>query len=148
MPFWVHGRDAATGLPRDSLFIEVQNEADARMLGADAGMTVEAVEFVPAPAREEPPPAGPAAAPGALQCARCQSARIVPRATIWDRAQGAMSGRSLQAYVNARPDALIFRNPVYVTLYARVCADCGHTELFAEGAEELYKAHLQSKGAQ
>jgi hypothetical protein len=46
MPFWVHGRDAATGQPRDSLFIETESEADARQQAAEAGLTVEEVEHV------------------------------------------------------------------------------------------------------
>ena len=51
MPFWVHGRDSATGQPRDSLFVEAESEAEARRQAADAGMTVEEVAFV-RPARD------------------------------------------------------------------------------------------------
>jgi hypothetical protein len=54
MPFWVHGRDAATGRPRDSLFVEVESEDDARQQAAEAGMVAEEVEHVrAAPARDE-----------------------------------------------------------------------------------------------
>jgi hypothetical protein len=161
MPFWVHGTDAATGRPRDSLFIETEDEGDARQQAVEAGMTVEEVEFVERVSddspREDPLSVVPVAPPplptGArvqrLRCARCNSDRVVPRATIWEWGRDA-GGGPLQAYVNAKPHALLFRGAVYATLYARVCADCGHTELFAEGAEELYKAYQQSltEGAQ
>ena len=152
MPFWVHGRDAATGRPRDSLFIETEGEEDARQQAAEAGMVVEEVEHVRAappeeesePARAAPPAGTPKAVPsGPLRCARCHSERVVPRATVWDRdSQG--GGGTLLAYVYAKPDALLFRGTVYAHLYARICADCGHAELFADGAEELYAAYRQS----
>ena len=155
MPFWVHGRDAATGRPRDSLFIEVESEADARQQASESGMTVEEVEHVRAatpeesrePDRATPQTDAPRAAPSRPpRCARCDSGRVVPRATIWDTAD---VGRPLQAYVETKPDALIFRGAVYASLYARICADCGHAELFADGAEALYEAYQQSrKGTQ
>lgn len=153
MPFWVHGTDTATGRPRDSLFIEAGDEADARQQATEAGMTVEEVEFVP-PAPDEAPtsdvPAPGAPPPPAdtrvqrLRCVRCNSSRVVPRATIWDSDHD-IGGRPLQVYVDAKPHALLFRGTTYATLYARVCADCGHTELFADGAEELYRAYRQSR---
>jgi hypothetical protein len=97
---------------------------------------------------EDTPPAPSAGAP--LRCARCNSSRVVPRATIWDRDGSAntVGGTPLQAYVEAKPNALIFRGTVYATLYARVCADCGHAELFADGAKELYEAHRRSRATE
>ena len=151
MSFWVHGRDSATGETLDSLFLEVDSEADARAQATEAGMTVEEVERVRDAPREDPPRQDapcqdpPKAIPAErLRCARCGSERVVPRAAIWDRdSQG--GGGSLQAYVYTKPDALVFKGTVYATLYARVCADCGHAELFADGAEVLYKAYQQSR---
>ena len=158
MPFWVHGRDTATGRPRDPLFIETESEDDARQQAAEAGMAVEEVEHVPAVPSEEasesgwvaPPDDAPKAAPSGLpRCARCNSDRIVPRATVWNSWDALGHGQPLQAYVETKPGALLFRGAVYATLYARICADCGHAELFADGAEELYAAYQQSKrGAQ
>jgi hypothetical protein len=49
------------------------------------------------------------------------------------------------AYVCAKPDAVLFKGAAYATLYARICADCRHTSLFAEGADSLYEAYLQSQ---
>ncbi|MBN9120784.1 MAG: hypothetical protein J0I06_16815 [Planctomycetes bacterium] len=134
MPFWVHGRDAATGQPRAPLFVEAESAADARQQAAEAGMAVEEAEFV-----------RPAAPSIPLRCPRCDSGRVVPRATVWDQDTGAVGGGPLRAYVNANPGALIFRGPVYAALYARVCADCGHAELFADGAGELYEAYRRSR---
>ena len=69
----------------------------------------------------------------AERCIQCGSERVVPKAVVWDQT----SGGSLMAYVCAKPDAAIFKGAAYATLYARICADCGHTSLFAEGAEAL-----------
>jgi hypothetical protein len=49
------------------------------------------------------------------------------------------------AYVYAKPDAALFKGAAYATLYARICADCRHTSLFAEGADALYEAYQQSQ---
>jgi hypothetical protein len=49
------------------------------------------------------------------------------------------------AYVCAKPDAAIFKGAAYATLYARICADCGHTSLFAEASAALYEAYQQSQ---
>ena len=130
MPYWVHGRDAATGEARDSLFIETENEADARQQAAEEGMTVEEVHYV-TPREDPPKPASPSEP---LRCVRCDSSRVVPRAAIWD-SDSQSGGHPLQAYVNAKPHAIIFRGAAYATLYARVCAGCGHAEIFADGAE-------------
>ncbi len=58
MPFWIYGRDAATGGARDPLFIETENEEDARRQAAEAGLEVDEVERVhpsaPVQPAEEP----------------------------------------------------------------------------------------------
>jgi hypothetical protein len=79
----------------------------------------------------------------AQRCAYCGSERVIPKAVVWD--QGQHSGGTLQAYVYANPEALFFRGTAYATLYARICADCGRVSLFAEGAEALYQAYVQSQ---
>lgn len=78
-----------------------------------------------------------------LRCHQCGSERIVPKAIIWDQGQG--SRGTLQAYVYANPDAVFFKGAAYATLYARICAQCGHATLFAEGADALYEAFTQSR---
>jgi hypothetical protein len=77
------------------------------------------------------------------QCAKCGSERVVPKATIWDQGRGSWGG--LQVYVYGNPDAFIFKDTTYATLYARVCGDCGFAELYAHGAAELYDAYRQGR---
>ena len=75
-----------------------------------------------------------------MKCTRCGSVRIVPQASIWEKQTG-----DLQAYIDAKPNARIFRERAHATLYARICADCGHTELFTNNAAALYEAYLRSQ---
>jgi hypothetical protein len=77
----------------------------------------------------------------AERCVQCGSERVVPKAVVWDQANGGY----LMAYVCAKPDAALFKEAAYSTLYARICADCRYTSLFAEGAEALYEAYQQSQ---
>jgi uncharacterized OB-fold protein len=79
----------------------------------------------------------------AERCPQCGSERVVPKAVVWD--QGEYSRGTLLAYVYAKPEAAFFKEATYATLYARICADCGHASLFAEGAEALYEAYRQSQ---
>ena len=81
----------------------------------------------------------------AERCGQCGSGRVVPKAVVWD--QGQYSNGTLQAYVYANPGAVFFKGAAYATLYARICADCGHTSLFAEGAEALYDAYVRGRSA-
>jgi uncharacterized OB-fold protein len=78
----------------------------------------------------------------AEQCLRCGSERVVPKAAIWD--QGQDSDQTLKAYVHSKPEAAFFKGAVYATLYASICADCGHASLLADGAEALYAAYRRS----
>jgi hypothetical protein len=143
MPFWVYGRDAGSGQPRDPLFIETEHENDARNQAGEAGVEVEEIEFVKPPEPEEA--ATSAREDKDVRCARCGSHRVVPRATIWDQGEG--SKGTLQAYVYADPNALVFKGTAYATLVARICADCGAAELHVSTreAEGLYEAYRKSK---
>jgi hypothetical protein len=80
-----------------------------------------------------------------VRCAKCGSERVVPQAEIWD--QGRHSSGSLHAYVYTKPDAIFFPGTVYATLYARICGDCGFTEIYAAGAAELYEAYRRSQSS-
>lgn len=146
MPFWLHGRDSATGQPCDPLFIEAESEAEARQRAADAGMTVDEIEFVRPSASGTEDTLAAVGSSEPVRCARCGSDRVVPRATVWD--QGENSTGTLQAYVESKPQALFFRGAIYSKLFARICAACGHAELFAEGAEALYKAYRKGLAAE
>ncbi|MGE0758728.1 MAG: hypothetical protein AB7O38_17000 [Pirellulaceae bacterium] len=79
----------------------------------------------------------------AAQCAQCGSERVIPRAFVWGQGEQALG--NLQAYVYAKPDAMFFKEAVYTTLYARICGECGHASLFADGAEALYETYQRSQ---
>jgi uncharacterized protein YbjQ (UPF0145 family) len=56
MPYWAYGHDAKTGLRRDPLFFETEDEADARRQAEQIGMVVEELELVaPSSATEANP---------------------------------------------------------------------------------------------
>ena len=78
-----------------------------------------------------------------VNCVKCGSERVIPQATVWDPGQS--SSGTLQAYVYAKPGAILFKGPVFAKLYARICADCGHAELYAEDADKLYDAYRQAQ---
>ena len=71
-------------------------------------------------------------------CAKCGSDRVVPLASIRD--QGESSDGKLRTEVYTNPEAWVFKGTVSATLRARVCGDCGFTELFAEKPKALHDA--------
>jgi hypothetical protein len=75
-----------------------------------------------------------------LKCNRCGSTKMVPITGVAD--QGQYSDGSLKAVVYSNPDAWLFKGPVYARLYARICGECGFTELFAENPQEIYEAYM------
>jgi predicted nucleic-acid-binding Zn-ribbon protein len=77
-----------------------------------------------------------------LRCAKCGSERIVPLASILD--QGQYSDGKLKARIYSNPQAWVFKGAVYARLQARICGDCGYTELIASNANELYEAYRQA----
>jgi hypothetical protein len=78
-----------------------------------------------------------------LNCAKCGSTKIVPLASVQD--QGQYSDGSLKAYVYSNPEAWVFKGAVYGRLQARVCGECGFTELFTTNARELYEAYRSGR---
>ncbi len=74
-------------------------------------------------------------------CAKCGSTRVTPDAVLRDQ-----NGGTVTLCVYRHPDALIFGGPVLSTLHARVCANCGYTELYAQDGEALYQAHCAAAG--
>jgi hypothetical protein len=49
MPFWIYGRDAKHGSACDPLFIETEDEVEARPQAEETGIIVDEVEFVRPP---------------------------------------------------------------------------------------------------
>lgn len=76
------------------------------------------------------------------KCAKCGSEKVVPLASIAD--QGQYSDGYLKAFVFSNPDAWVFKGKVFARLEARICGECGHTELIARNARELYEAYRQA----
>ena len=71
-------------------------------------------------------------------CAKCGSGKVVPLARMAD--QGQYSDGKLKAVVYTNPEAWIFKGAVSAVLRARICGDCGFTELYAEKPQALFKA--------
>src|SRR5262249_12624789 len=76
-----------------------------------------------------------------LKCTKCGSAKVIPLTGVAD--QGQYSDGALKAYVSTNPDAWLFKGPVYAKLQARICGECGLTELYAENPQEIYKAYCR-----
>ncbi len=77
------------------------------------------------------------------KCSKCGSAKIIPLAGMVD--QGQYSDGKLKAFIGyTNPEAWVFKGAVYAKLTANICGECGYTELFAEGAAELYSAYLKA----
>lgn len=78
-----------------------------------------------------------------IPCTQCGSTRIIPAA----RTAELTGGGPLAVCVNANPDAILFKGTHTGYLKARICGDCGHTELYVDNAQELYEAYARSRQA-
>jgi predicted nucleic-acid-binding Zn-ribbon protein len=76
-----------------------------------------------------------------LKCNKCGSNKVIPLTSVAD--QGQYSDGTLKAYVYTNPDAWLFKGPVFAKLQARICGECGLTELYAENPQEIYEAYLR-----
>jgi predicted nucleic-acid-binding Zn-ribbon protein len=85
--------------------------------------------------------------PTATTCERCGSTRIIPRARVIDRGEGNHPTGSVQVGVERKPDALFFTAEERVNTFARICGECGFTELFAEDPAALYDAYLVARAS-
>jgi hypothetical protein len=107
--------------------------------------------FSKEPANYQPPdesqPAEPAAAAKQpdRHCPRCGSPKIIPNTVILDQAY---SHGPLHVVVDAKPDALIFKDRLYDQLAADICADCGHVELTVAHPGDLYEHYLRARAEQ
>jgi len=76
-----------------------------------------------------------------LHCPKCGSTRVIPNRPIRYKS----SDGNLSVYVDAVPDALIFKERLYRELLADICGDCGHVELAVPNPHDIYSHHLLSK---
>lgn len=81
--------------------------------------------------------------PDPLACTRCGADAIIPRVRVLDRDEGG-AHRDLQAEVQRRPNAMLFKRPERSTISAQVCGACGHAELYVEAPRALYAAYIQA----
>lgn len=77
------------------------------------------------------------------KCEKCGSEKIVPMAGVLD--QGQYSDGKLKAVVYTNPEAWIFKGLVSAQLTARICGECGHTELTAQNPSAIYKAYVNAQ---
>ncbi len=93
--------------------------------------------------RDEPeePATQEAARHHGLQCPKCGSSKIIPKARVL--AHGEHSG-DVQVVIYGNPQALIFTAPLFGRLTADICGDCGHVELRVANPEELYEHYRQA----
>lgn len=79
-----------------------------------------------------------------VSCSTGGSTRIIPRARIVDRGHYDAERRDLTVVIDREPDALLFKEPHKEALHARICGECGFTELYLDGARELYDSYESS----
>lgn len=81
-----------------------------------------------------------------LKCGKCGSEKIIPLAGMVDQGQGPDGTlKALVGYTN--PEAWVFKGPIYATMKANICGECGYTELIAENPAALYEEYLKAKRA-
>ncbi|HEY1014009.1 MAG TPA: hypothetical protein VGE07_14955 [Herpetosiphonaceae bacterium] len=78
------------------------------------------------------------------RCDKCGSDKIIPNAEVLDHSHTNIY--NLSVAVNEDPNALFFKGRHTGTLYATICASCGHTELKATNLRELWDVYQQSLG--
>ena len=74
-------------------------------------------------------------------CLRCGSSAIIPDARVQQ-----YDNTKIIAAFDTKPDAAFFKGAQYRTLRARICGECGHTELYVDNAGELWTLYQQSQG--
>lgn len=74
-------------------------------------------------------------------CSKCQSTKMIPNVHIRDYGDH-MSNNQLSVEIYEDPEAMIFKGTHEGALHARICGDCGYTELYVENPQELYLVYL------
>jgi predicted nucleic-acid-binding Zn-ribbon protein len=78
-----------------------------------------------------------------MTCAKCGSEKIIPNAQVRDRF-GRGVADDLEIEVKGDPKALLFTEAYRATAYARICAGCGHIELYTDHTQGLWEAYQDS----
>ena len=132
-------------VPPDDPSLRKENEVPEIISIPTLGKESSADKDVPPPLKDK---ASPTVSPDRRrrQCTKCGSTKVIPSIRIRD--QGQHSDGKLSTFVDADPEALIFKDRVYSKILADICGECGHVELRAENPSNLYNHYLQSKGKQ
>jgi predicted nucleic-acid-binding Zn-ribbon protein len=78
-----------------------------------------------------------------MACAKCGSEEMIDAIAV-DR--GHSNARNvLEVEIQKRPAAWVFKDRVASPLRARVCGDCGYTELYATDVAPLLRAYKKTK---
>jgi predicted nucleic-acid-binding Zn-ribbon protein len=72
------------------------------------------------------------------RCPKCESRKILVGARVMDKASKGGPALDLELAVNKDPDALLFKGEERFAIRAWVCAVCGYTELYTDGAGAAY----------
>jgi hypothetical protein len=81
-----------------------------------------------------------------LTCLRCGSDKIIPDLPLFDSyGPSSISKKPLGVQVEGRPEAWIFKDAEGGSLVARVCGDCGFTELHTTNFRALHEKYEQSR---
>ena len=75
-------------------------------------------------------------------CTSCGSNDVIPRVRITTQADGGYY--DLQAEVQRRPNAKLFKGAERSKVFAQLCGECGHLELFADMPRALYAVYQQA----
>ena len=76
-------------------------------------------------------------------CAKCGSPKVVPNVPIRDQGDG---GADLYAMFSENPKALLNKKRTLHKLSAKICCNCGYSEVYASDLDTLYAAYERSIG--
>jgi hypothetical protein len=77
----------------------------------------------------------------ASACIRCKSEKVVPRVRVKAGGPNGPELVDITAVIYENPDAMVFTYPHRGSLYARICGECGHAEMFVENPQEFYEVY-------
>ena len=78
-------------------------------------------------------------------CPKCQSEKIVPRVRVKSGGPYGPELGDITAVIYENLDAMVFKYSHQGSLYARICGECGYTELFVENPGEFYEVYRTKK---
>jgi len=76
-------------------------------------------------------------------CPRCGSPKIIPQVPLLEH-YGRNRADQMEVEVAGAPEAWIFTDTASGRIYARICGECGYTELWTSNFRELYEKHERS----